>query len=618
MVRTTSQSFIPEEYVDRMDANVNSPLNPTRYPILVGFFIFLLFFAISVNFSEMFRTFYQDDNVAFAAPLLIDAARQLLNGHIPYHTFYVGGGGGTPLITILQAGILNPFSMFPALVFHDHPELMINTITCLHLSVFAAGGWFLACCLRAPTWAGLCAAFSLGFSGYYWAMGGYWLAVVMPYAFLPWLIGSIVVLSSPDKPKHLIAVEIVMGLSLTLLFLSGAPNPAFYSALVVFCFVLAIILEDRHRLKPLLKRLIPQALLFFLTIVPVLWSSLKIYEFYGRVLSPQEWVYFSVPLHAYIGLFLPGTYSVWTLNLGGQALMTNFLLGAGAVPVWLVLARLFQKPSAFIDRGVLPLAAGVILSMLMLSPHFFRLDKLFSELPILNAFRFPVRGIPALQVLLAGLFLVLVTKMRLLNGLFLKGFLLVSCVGFGVFGLMHELSLSKESKAELSWFNLMAESRYDDPHEWDQVTIQQLQSGGYLLSLCKSREVYNSKPRIFFHGNLGAQYKVRTVGNYVLAAQCPARIELSMNNVGRVMNWQRARDFLALSPSTPLPEKVIWDNGIGPESLNELASKTYVSSVVVQRGWPEPTEYFRKSPEWKLLDENEWALLFIRNERSGK
>ena len=123
---------------------------------------------------------------------------------------------------------------------------------------------------------------------------------------------------------------------------------------------------------------------------------------------------------------------------------------------------------------------------------------------------------------------------------------------------------------------------------------------------------YFSKPRLFLHGNLGAQYSVRTVGGYLFGQAYKACNEAGMDYRGRFVNWPRAK-FLLASRKEPTVERLEWESGIGPNSVAELAEKTYIGAVIVEAAWEEPMSFFRQSTEWKLLDENQWAAVFVRN-----
>ncbi|MFH0824041.1 MAG: hypothetical protein V2B18_14925, partial [Pseudomonadota bacterium] len=141
----------------------------TDSAVFAGVFAFCLFFAFD------FRSFYLDDNVVVTSPLLADAARQVLSGALPLRTEYLGGGGGAPMASVLQPGVLNPFGLIPAMLLYHDPELMVNVIVSIHLALFALGGRALGAALSAPAWAGLVAAFSLGFSGYMWVWAATWM-----------------------------------------------------------------------------------------------------------------------------------------------------------------------------------------------------------------------------------------------------------------------------------------------------------------------------------------------------------------------------------------------------------------------------------------------------------
>ena len=333
---------------------------------LAGLILFFVVFAFWMTFSSFCVSFYRDDNVIFSGPLLIEAARQVKNGHLPLWTFLVGGGGGTPLLTVMQPGALNVLTLVPALFLESQPQTMTNVIVSLHLGLFAWGGWYLATVLRAPVWACLVAALSLGFSGCMTIQTGAWIAIFMPYAFLPWMLGGLIRLSEAQSRRDILVAHAVTGWATLSMFWSGAPTAGFYSFLPACCCLAYVLVGRWDKWKTLIIRGLPQVILFLVAVAPLLWKAKAVYDYYGREHSPLKWIELSVPLQAYLGLFIPQTYSLWQ-HVGTMQLFTNVYLLCGAVPAWFVAFGVYQKPSVLKLPKILCLLVGLVLFVPIMS-----------------------------------------------------------------------------------------------------------------------------------------------------------------------------------------------------------------------------------------------------------
>jgi hypothetical protein len=586
----------------------------SQFPVsdgMVGILLFLAFFALTTLFSVFLRTFYTDDHVVQMAPLMIEEARQIMNGHAPLYTWYVGGGGGTPLLPTVH-GILDPFAMIPALLFHDHPEIMINTIVSLHLALFAAGGWVLGRSIGAPRWASLVAAAGFGFSAVLWFWGVCWIALVAPYSFLPWLLAALARLAEAESSRKMLFAQALCAASMLGLFCSGVPNCAFHSGPVVLLFLACLLLRHPGALKKLGVRLIPQVALLCIIVVPLLFEARKVYEFYGRITGPEGWEQFSVPLQAYAGLFAPYGHSYWSILWANEpVLLSNAILHVGMVPVWYSVFILCRDRSASLFRTVAPLIVGIVVFVAILSPHQLHLSSLWASLPGANIFRHPFRSLPAFLVLVMVLFLVLAAATRAPGKRSLQALLVVACVAGGIFAVGGEFWRGVTQKSTDNWFWLTAP--FSDTESWDPATLERMRRAGNVLSLCENGTLYFAKPRLFFHGNLGAQYRVPCLSIYMFGQQCTAREEIGMHYRGVVQDWDKAKDFLSISLARPSTHAMRWENGIGPQSLAELAAKTYVGVVVVERAWKDPMTYFQSSATWKRLAETPYVVAFVRN-----
>jgi hypothetical protein len=582
---------------------------------LIGLLIFLFIFVFSISYSSFFRDFYCDDNVVDMGPMIVEAARRLASGDIPFRSIYVGGGGGSPIIAQIKPGVLSPFVLLPALVFRDNPELMTNVIVSLHLAIFAAGGWFLACCFGVSRWAGFVSAFSLGFLGFNWLWGPNWMAMTNPYSFLPWLLGGLMKLADAQTFRQNLAYQVLTACVVYCLFVTGCPNPAFYGFFVLLFVLGPWIAGEPGRLQRLLKRLVLQFVFFGVVIFPLLFKSWEIYRFYGRLGSEEQWVQCSVPFQAYLGLLFPDTYSLWTLFRSVRWLLSNNLLFTGIVPAWWIAIFLIRKPRVVLQPMIGIQLAGILCFMVLMSPESFGLADFFSRTTLLNYFRYPMRALPAFQVALICLFLTMVRLVPTkITGPFLTLLPLLVLV-FSIQMLNRELTAYTSRKSPTSWYRVVAE--FKDQESWKISTLEVLRTSGFVLTLCRDapplvRQLYFDKPRLFFHGNLGAQYQVRTVGSYMMFQACKACQEAGMDYRGRFIDWPRAENLIKTSTAQPLAGPVEWASGIAPESVAELAEKTYIGAVIVEATWPEPLAFFRHSDDWRLLDENQWAAVFTR------
>jgi methanethiol S-methyltransferase len=603
---------------------------------VTGIAVFLVVFLFWMGFSREFITFYRDDNVVATVPMLVDAARQAKSGHFPWTTPYVGGPGGTPLVTIMQPGVLSPLKLIPAMVLEHDPQMLMDFLASLHLALFALGGWFLAVRLGSPPWAGLVAAFSLGFCGSFGIGAGNWDHIYLPYTFLPWIMGGIIWLSQADSLKQVALAHVVTAWAGLSLFFSGSPTAAFYGFPVVLCSVVVCICREPASGRRLFRRLFVQAMLLLIAAGPLLWSAKKLYDFHDRATPAIFWKQLSVPLSAYVGLLWPSTSSEW-LQVGISSTFSNVPLACGFVPVWVILVGLAIRPSLFRRLDVLCLVAASLIFVPVLSPDAFGLAEFFAQTPLIRGFRWPFRALPAFQVLIVFLFLVLAETLRLPaaahrevdNGsqpraktwaenrpARLPGTALVGmCLALSWFAIGAEVRRATPGSPLISWF--VTNRYYEDQETWSETTLDRLRAPGYLVNLhaVTPYSAWFQKPRLCFTGNLGAQYRVPTLHRYLLATS-PAYRDLGMQFSGVTGNWPAIKFFIKSSLQQPGKEDTSWDNGIAPADLAELVRKTYVRAAVVDNAMKQPMDYFLTSPAWEMLEARETVTTFVRKNRS--
>jgi hypothetical protein len=238
------------------------------------------------------------------------------------------------------------------------------------------------------------------------------------------------------------------------------------------------------------------------------------------------------------------------------------------------------------------------------------LHSVYAGLQIVKSFRWPFRGITAFQLLVVFLFFRLAAGGDVGGWPRFRSCLVALSVALGIAGLGQEVRLQWTRGALPSWF--MMHSLYLDRQSWDEVTLERLRAAGHVLSFVRSQALWHGKPGLVFTGDLGAQFKVPTVGHYPFGVVSPVHQQVGMNEYGMIVDWERGRTFLLASRPKPHDGSVEWRNGIGPESFEEFAAKTYVGAVVVENRWTEPMKYFGQSPDWRLLGETQGVTLFVR------
>jgi len=576
---------------------------------LTPWFLAAVFFLGALSFAQYAIPFFRHDNVVYSAPLIIEAARQVLEGRWPAHTAYLGGGGGIPIIATLQSGVLNPFTLLPAVILKDDAQTMMNVIVAVHLALAAFGCWFMARAMAAPWWVAFVASISFTIGGYMWIFAGSWFSQTVPYAFMPWLIGGMILIAHAERRKEIRIGQVAAAAAGTLLFYAGAPNPAFYTSIATLFVVVALVAQSPHLARRLVVRVAPVAVVVVALVIPLMWNAYQVYAFFGRAGGPYDFWARTVPLQGYMGLFLPPTYSLWhVMGEPSKMLLTNMIVFAGGIPAWYLVIRAAREPSLLLRMGTAPLIVGMIIFLLLMSPYPFGLSTFFSAAPIFNMFRSSLRAIPGLQMLIIVLFVYIAAGARHQVNRWVQVLAVVGCLVAGTVPLVGEVILHSAHKDLRSWFDIMP--FFEDKETWSEATLKNLRNGGYVLAVAHLKPYY-AKPRLFFHGNLGLQDRVKIVGSYQHAVG-PASQEAGLDFRGRVENWDKAVKLIENSRTTPTDRQVTWDNGIAPRDSAELAAKTYISAVVVDRNWQEVIDYFAKSNQWRLIEKADHALLYIR------
>jgi hypothetical protein len=561
-----------------------------------------------ILFATLFEGFYRDDNVGGTIPVLMEVGRLLLQGQSPTHLYSLGGG--VARISLVVSGVLDPLVIVPTLMLQGHPAVLANTIAALHLALFAAGGWFLGRRLGTPRWAALVGAIGLGSSGYFVVWAGNWLlGMLVPFAFLPWLAGGLIGVLDAESRRELIAMELVSALGIGGVFLSGMPFAGYYGGIVIVFLLVAHLADHGFRWRRTAVRIAPLGLLLVVIVIAVLLPQKAEYEFLGgRTNSPIHWVLFAVPAQSYLGLFLPTTSSVWRGPFYPDGMIaTNLLMTVGIIPPWYLLGCVFRQPRVYRQSGALVLLLGMATMVLVLSPGSFGLESFFASLPLLNAFRWPFRALPAAHILVVVLFFYVAARMSQPTQ-FARTLMLIIGIGgtIAVFG--YDLALATELQPVASWFS--AAPLLDDPEEWSPGSLRVLQAGGYVANVCSGENVIHKKPRLYFYGNMGLLFRVKTVHAYQVPPPV-AYSPLGMSIKGCCSRWAGVRELIERGPSAPLPPQR-WEDPRGPRSFQEIVAKTHVSAVVVDPQMAAAVGYFSGSPAWKLLEARKRALLFVR------
>jgi hypothetical protein len=573
--------------------------------------VFLSCFGFWFLFAHFFMTFYRDDNVASSAPLISIIVDNLLHGRPIGHTQLLGGGGGLSFSPAMY-GTYDPFYLIPALLLKDRPELMMNVINAIHIAILASGAWFMGLKLGACRWAALVGAISLCFSGFYFIWMGNWTTNLVPYAFIPWLFGFVASVLHADTRGKLVRAQFFAACAMVEVFLSGFQFAGFFlgfiaAPLLAYC---VLTLPNTTDLLKHFKRVAILIPVFLVIIAPVLWDQKQLYSFYGgRLLDWRDWFVLSVPLQGYAGLLFPNLYSLWVVPWASSPLLSSGILSSGFVPAWFLIFVLVREPLTFTAPRILVLIAGLAVLLPILSPAAFGLSKIFSETPVLNFFRWPFRGLPVFHILLVIVFLILVRESAIRPSRCWKIIIVSVCLCGGLLTVFHEWHLFTSRSPVLSWFR--ATPLLNDPETWQDSTLRLLQRSGYVANLCSSEIPFHQKPRLFFYGNLGVDYKIPTVHMYMVPL-CKAYIPLGMSVKGCIQSWTGLKFLIENGPRKPLEEDFSWDDPRGPADFQELVAKTYVSAVIVDIKLKEPMGYFNASDSWKLVEKRSHAALFVR------
>lgn len=567
-------------------------------------------------FASFIQSFYRDDNVGGGGPVLADAARSLLHGQSPTHTDFCGGGGGAYLSPWLS-GVSDPLSVFPALLLEHDVRVLMNVTMALHLACFGGGGFLLGYALGAAPWARRVAALSLGFSGYYVVWAGNWSGVLAPYAFLPWLLAALIGLARTDTRNELVAYQCIACAALYGTFLTGLLFAALYGGLTCLVVVTACCVRERVALKRFVLRLLVPTLVFVAVVLPVLAQQASQYAFLGeRKNDPIHWIVFAVPWRAYLGLLWPLGTSTWrgVYFPDGHAL-TNVVMMCGTVPVWYLGLDLTRRPGAYLTAHMLVLALGVLGMVLVLSPGDFGLAHAFAVMPVVSAFRWPFRALPAFHLLLVAVFLTATLDRSAPPSRLWRALLPVLVVGTSLVAFAQDLEKKLQPGPVMSWF--AAAPSFDDPETWSPRALAILRRAGNVANACKSEVTFHLKPRLYFYGMLGAEYQVRTVHLYAVPP-FKAYAPLGTTIKGCLRKWDGIRRLLEEGPKQPLPSPPRWRDLRGPSDFDEIVRKTFVGAVIVEPSFEAPMRYFTQSAAWLPLERHAQAMAFVRADLAAR
>ncbi|MBM4319954.1 MAG: hypothetical protein FJ125_08320 [Deltaproteobacteria bacterium] len=291
------------------------------------------------------------------------------------------------------------------------------------------------------------------------------------------------------------------------------------------------------------------------------------------------------------------------------------MLTIGIVPPWYLLITLIRKPRLLARPKILLLLIGLLLMVVVLSPGAFGLQGFFAAIPLLNAFRWPFRAIPAFHLLLLVLFLCVVVEEKAAPGRLARLLLLVTCVGGSLVSIGHDLALAAEPSRVASWYR--AAPMLDDPESWSPPAMERLRKAGFVANVCGHDGRIHMKPRLFFYGNMGAMFGVRTLHLYAVPP-FKAYAELDMSIKGCCKRWEGVKKLIEQGPQAPLQGEVSWADPRGPLSFAEVVAKTYIGAVVVDVLNDEAMRYFTSTEGWELVEARATASAFVRRKAEGR
>jgi hypothetical protein len=322
-----------------------------------------------------------------------------------------------------------------------------------------------------------------------------------------------------------------------------------------------------------------------------------------------------VPPQGYAGLWVPWTYAFWRgpFYPNGSP-FTNLIMMCGLVPVWYLTIMLARAPKLFAAKYAAILLGCLGLFVVIMSPDAFGLAGVFAAMPVISAFRWPFRAIPAFQMVLMLLFAVIVVRHAWQPSAIARRLLFVACIGGSLAGYARDLEKFTNPGPSVSWYAgapLLA-----DPEAWSEPSLQVLRDAGYIANVCANDSIIHAKPRLFFYGTMAAEYDVRTVHLYAVPP-FKAYAPLGSTIKGCLQHWDGVRWMLEHGPPAMPQQEMAWDDPRGPLTFEEIVAKTYVGAVVVDLAVEPAVEYFDRSPAWQLLERHERAALYVRRSVVG-
>ncbi len=292
-------------------------------------------------------------------------------------------------------------------------------------------------------------------------------------------------------------------------------------------------------------------------------------------------------------------------------LLSNAILHVGMVPVWYSIFILCRDRSACLFRTVAPLILGIVVFVAILSPHQLHLSSLWASLPGANIFRHPFRALPAFLVLVMVLFLVLAAATRVPGKRSLQALLVAASVAGGIFAVGGEFWRGVTQKSTDNWFWLTAP--FSDTESWDPATLEKMRNAGNVLSLCQNGTLYFAKPRLFFHGNLGAQYRVPCLSIYMFAATMHGsrgnRNALSRGGAG----LGQGQEFLDISLARPPKHAMRWKTGSVPKIWLNWQPRPMLASSWWKELGKSLWRISKVPATWKRLAATPYVVAFVRD-----
>ncbi len=321
---------------------------------------------------------YNDDNINYFFPLMVESGRQIAGGSLPLWNPYVYLG--YPLLGDVQSMALYPGTFIAYLSARAMGDLTLLIAVFFLLHVFAAyAAMYLLLRAAGLRRAASCAA-ALGYAlnGFILGVGQFWIVCVVAFAHLPFLFYCIIKAQADGRT---FIWSVLAGLDFGLLIYAGYPEHAFHSGVMVAVFLIYRSITTR-RIRWVAFGFVV-LLLAVLIAAPVLHEGYKTFArvpFNAQTRTFAHFAWGGFGLEALAGMLVPRFEAGW--NFFGAFRSSKVVYQHGlALPL-----ALFAFLRGFKHRGLVGVALLLILLIMMGDTNIAGkgINQLLFQIPIVN------------------------------------------------------------------------------------------------------------------------------------------------------------------------------------------------------------------------------------------